>query len=186
MKLSIKNMVCPRCISAVGQVLDQTGITDAKVSLGEIELSEALSENRKNKLKEELQKLGFELLDDKDTQLVERIRTLIIELVYRKDNELSGTLSAYLSSQLNRDYGFLSAVFSQTRGITIEQFYILQKIERVKELLSYGEDNLNEIADRLGYSSPSHLSRQFKATIGMTPSEFRKTHNQLRTSIDNI
>lgn len=178
-------MVCNRCIAAVGKLLSDFRL-DADVELGSAEVKSTISPTTLSQIKSRLEQLGFELLDDKESALVEKVKNLVVDLIHSKDNQFSGNLSDYISSEIPKDYGTVSQLFSQTQGTTIEQFYILQKTERVKELLSYGEENLNEIADRLNYSSPSHLSRQFKSVTGMTPSEFRKTHPAHRTALDKL
>lgn len=173
MKLSIRNMVCNRCIAAVQNLLSESGIGSKTITLGEVETNRELSKAEIEALSAKLENLGFELLDDRKSQIADRIRTLIIDLVHRQNAELNVPLSAYLSDALAQDYSALSNLFSQMNGTTIEQYFISQKIERVRELLAYDEYNLNEIADLLHYSSPSHLSRQFKSLTGMTPSAFR-------------
>lgn len=170
---------------AVEQTLTELGILYSNVSLGHATIPDATTPKQLASLKSALETKGFGWLDDKDSQDVEAIKAIVIDLVHNRDNDYKGTLSSVISENLNRDYGMLSHLFSQTTGTTLEQYYILQKIERVKELLSYGEENLNEIADRLQYSSPSHLSRQFKSVTGMTPTDFRKTYNH-RNFIDGI
>ncbi len=170
-KLHVKNMVCARCKMAVRNVLEGSGYRLGSVELGEVEMLSPFDPRQIDAL---LKPLGFELLDDKRSRLIERVKTLIIELIYDKNNDLRSNLSDYLADKTRQDYGQVSHVFSQMEGITIEQFYIVQKIERAKELLAYGEMNVNEIADALNYSSAPHLSRQFKKITGMTPGEFRK------------
>lgn len=179
-------MVCHRCLLAVKQLMDQAGFPDAEVSLGSVVVGRNLSAGELSAIDLQLQDIGFERLDDQESVLIENIKRFIVILVQQQDNQLTGKLSDHLALEFAKDYGSLSELFSQTQGATIEQFYILQKIEKVKELLSYGEENLNQIADRLNYSSPSHLSRQFKSVTGMTPTEFRKTHRHLRIPLDKL
>ena len=170
-KIHIKNMVCNRCKLAVRSELEKAGFEVGTVELGEVEI---LNEVNLHTIRKVLEPLGFELLDDRKSMLIEKVKTLIIELIYNHDNDLRTNLSQYLASGIGQDYSSISQIFSQTESLTIEQYYILQKIERAKELLAYGEMNINEIADTLHYSSAPHLSRQFKKLTGMTPGEFKK------------
>ncbi len=156
---------------AVRQALEEAGYEVGTVELGEVEMLSAFDVQEISKL---LRPLGFEILDDRKSKLIERVKTLIIELIYDRANELRTNLSDYLAERIGQDYGQISHLFSQSESMTLEQYYIVQKIERVKELLAYGEMNINEIADSLHYSSAPHLSRQFKKITGMTPGEFRK------------
>jgi AraC-like DNA-binding protein len=185
MNIYIKNMVCPRCISAIGQLLDGMGINPLRVQLGEVILEKDLSKEQKQTFSIELKQLGFELLDDKRKQQIERIKSLIIEHVHFKE-EGKINLSVLLSKKLHMEYSNLSKLFSQTEGITIEQFVILQRVEKVKELLAYDEMNLSEIAFKLDYSSVAHLSAQFKKVTGLTPSQFKSQGIHLRNSLDGI
>ena len=130
--------------------------------------------------------LGFELIDDPRIRTVEHIKRLIIELVHQQDNRLRTNLSQYLATECRHDYGTLSKLFSETQGTTIEKYFIAQKIERAKELLDYGELTLNEIADRLNYSSTAHLSAQFKAQTGCTPRQYRQQKERARIPLDKI
>jgi len=172
--LRIKNMVCPRCIMAVEKTMEELGFDVNDVELGLVEFHEAITLEDRNKIEEYLVKLGFEILDDKKSQTVERIKNQIIELVSKDLNDLTITLSEYLSSKLQTDYNSLSKLFSTQESQTIEQYYILQKIEKVKELLVYDELNLNEIAYKMNYSSSAHLSTQFKKVTGLSPTHFKE------------
>ncbi|RZJ72304.1 AraC family transcriptional regulator [Flavobacterium sp.] len=185
MELRVKNMVCDRCKMVVRNTFEELGFAPVLVELGVVELSKSLSDAQKSRVDAALHKFGFELIDDKKTQTVEKIKNLIVGLVHQDSNALKVNLSDYLVSRINQDYSALSNLFSQQNGKTIEQFYILQKIERVKELLEYGEFNLNEIADNLNYSSASHLTRQFKKVTGQTPSEFRNSRGS-RISLNEL
>lgn len=185
MQLFIKNMVCDRCKAAVLSVLSDSGLTPTGITLGDASIAEELSDKQKSELDQSLKKLGFELIDDPKSRLSERIKNVIVDLIHNKNNALSGKLSDYLSDKLNHEYTFLSNAFSKQTGTTIEQFYIVQKIERVKELLEYGELNLNEIADFLNYTNASHLTRQFKKITGFTPTEF-KNANAKRQTLDSL
>jgi AraC family transcriptional regulator len=185
MKIYIKNMVCPRCISAVEKVLSDINIETLQVILGEATLTENLDQNKTNLLKEKLESLGFELLDDARKQQIEKIKLIIINHIHHlEDNRFN--FSEIIANELNKEYSQLSKLFSTTEGITIEQFVILQKTEKVKELLVYNQMNLNEIADRLGYSSVAHLSAQFKKTTGLTPTQFKAQGILLRKALDNL
>ena len=178
-------MVCPRCISAVELTLNNMGIEPLNVSLGEIKLSAELSEAQQLDFADKLTVLGFELLDDSKKQLIVRIKSIIIDHIHQLDNA-KFVFSDVLSDQLNKEYSSLSKLFSSTEGITIEQFIILQKIEKAKELLVYNEMTLSEIANKLGYSSVAHLSSQFKKNIGLTPSQFKQQGISLRKHLDEI
>jgi AraC family transcriptional regulator len=174
MELFIKNMVCRRCILAVQEKLAALGIRYLGVQLGEVQLVEPLDAATFDALRSALLELGFELLDDKKSGIIAKIKSTIIEYVHGADDSLrTRKLSALLAGKLGLEYNYLSALFSSVEGITIEKYAILQRVERVKELISYGERNLNEIAFDLGYSSVQHLSQQFKKVTGMTASEFR-------------
>lgn len=182
MKLLVKNMVCPRCIAAVQAILVANGYTPVDVRLGEAEIVETLTDKQKNVLATALQQAGFELLDAPVAQLVEQMRIAVLEWV-RMESERPN-LSDCLSQRLGRDYSTLSKLFSAVRGITIERFAILHRIEYAKELLCYNRQTMSEIAYRLGYSSPAHFSAQFKQVTGMSPKAFReqKQHNRIPLS----
>ncbi|HVU55432.1 MAG TPA: AraC family transcriptional regulator [Puia sp.] len=186
MILYIKNMVCPRCILAVEQELKKLTDQPFKVSLGEVTLETTLSEKTLQQFREGLQALGFELLDDQRQRQIEKIKTLLIGLVQKGELEEHFSLSAYLGSALQKEYTTVSRLFSEVEGMTIEQYFILLKIEKVKEWLAYDELTLSEIAWKLGYSSTAHLSAQFKKITGLTPSHFKKTGNSRRTPLDEI
>ncbi len=182
-KLQIKNMVCPRCVMAVENVLVEMKINPIEVRLGEVLISDELTKNQKNEFKTKIEKLGFELLDDRNATIINKIKSVIIETI-QNPKEQSENLSELVAHKLNKEYSQLSKLFSSTTGITIEQFAILQKIEKVKELLVYDELSLKEIAYQLGYSSSAHLSAQFKKVTGLTPSEFKSLGNSERKGID--
>ncbi len=185
-QLHIKNMVCPRCIKVVREELINLGLTPVSVNLGVAEVS---SENSLpiEDIKAMLELNGFELLQDKNSTLVEKIKGSIIDLIYNdKLLTMKENMSHYLSQLLAKDYSSLSNLFSSTEGITIEKYFILQKIERVKELLVYDELTLSEIAYRLGYSSVQALSNQFKKVTGLNPSYFKSIGMQRRNSIDDL
>jgi AraC-like DNA-binding protein len=186
MKILIKNMVCNRCIKVVGQLLDEIKIPYRQIQLGEVKITNTPSENDLNKLNHLLHENGFEILDDKRASIVELIKNTIIQLVQKNSESLvTHKLSVLLGEATGYDYHFLSTLFSSVEGTTIERFSILQKVEKVKELLTYNEINLSDIAFTMGYSSVAHLSAQFKKITGFTPSEFKRIGGK-RSSIDNI
>ena len=184
MKILIKNMVCPRCISAAKDILVSEGLTVKSISLGDAEIEENLTDEQRLSIERKLQDIGFELLDDPRSQLVEQIRIAVQQWV--RINEERPKLSDYLSHRLNKDYSTLSKLFSEVRGITIERFSILHRIEYAKELLCYSQLATSEIAYKLGYSSPAHLSSQFKQVTGMTPKEFRALGRHDRIPLDAL
>lgn len=184
--LYIKNMVCNRCIMAVRSQLEDLGLHPVSVELGIVVLPGKLTEESYRAIKASLEPLGFELLDDKKSQLTEQIKDAIIQLVHYSDSNLKVNLSDYLVEKFHRDYGTMSKLFSETTQTTIEKYFIAQKIERAKELLVYGELSLNEIADQLNYSSAAYLSAQFKSVTGLTPSYFRKIKENKRKPLDKV
>ncbi len=178
-------MVCIRCQMAVKSELDKLGLHHTKVEIGETEIMEDLTPMQMDNLRSSLKNIGLELLDDKKNIMVERIKTIIIELVHYNEDQIKTNLSDYLSEKLNHNYTYLSNLFSEVKGSTIEKFYLSNKIERVKELLVYGELNLSEIAWKMHYSSVAHLSNQFKKMTGLTPSHFKNLRIKNRTSPEN-
>lgn len=186
MKIYIKNMVCDRCKMVIENELKSLQLHTLSVELGEVEIAGDISIEKKEKLSKRLKDLGFELLSDKRSQLVEKIKNKLVELVQYKDGELKANLSNLLSDELHHDYSYLSNLFSEETGFTIEKYFIAQKVEKVKELLVYNELSLSEIAFRLHYSSVSHLSNQFKKVTGHTPSHYKQMPGNCRKSLDNI
>ncbi len=181
----IKNMVCTCCAENLETKLLTAGFTIKKIDLGELTLADPITDAEYQRLTKVVNTNGFEIINDQGSKLVEQIKQLIIELV-RFNKELNGKLSDYLSDKLNKEYQYLSRLFSNVEGKSIERYYILQKIERVKELIVYGEQNLTEIAYELGYSSQQHFSRQFKKETGLSPSHFKEVKENKRISIDQI
>ena len=181
-------MVCDRCIMAVDSVLRNASIDFKSIKLGEVTLNQpSISQNDLESLSQELEHLGFELIDDRKSRIIETIKTKIIELVHYIDGQSPQKLSVVLSEALHYDYNYLSNLFSSIEGVTIEHYYIQQRVEKVKELLVYDELTLSEIAFKLGYSSVAYLSSQFKKTTGLTPSAFKKLReNRERKSLDNL
>lgn len=179
-------MVCSRCITAVKQILEQDGYTIKSIALGEAEISESLTPAQLTTLNYELKHIGFELLDNSKGTLVNQIKSLIIDLVHHQTQPIKVALSTYLSNALPYEYNYLSNVFSEQESNTIEKFYISQKIEKVKELLTYGELTLSQIAYETGYSSVAHLSSQFKRITGLTPSYFKHVKSNKRRNIEEL
>jgi AraC family transcriptional regulator len=186
MQLIIKNMVCPRCVAAVSNLVHKSGFSNATVHLGLVELADTPSASELNKFAEELKVAGFELLSDQNKQLIEQVKNLLIHKVQTGEIEEHFSLTKFLTKHIHKDYSSISRLFSEVEGITLEQFFILQKIEKAKELLIYRELALSEIAYHLGYSSSQHLSSQFKRVTGMTPSQFRHLGAFHRKSIDGL
>lgn len=187
MILHIKNMVCDRCIMVVRQQLENIGLNVTQINLGSVTVQPNPDSEQLALVSSQLKLLGFELLDNVKDQMVDRIKSLIIEKIHHSD--LADThlnFSQYLSDGLKKDYAYLSRLFSDAEDITIEKFIIQQKIEKVKELLEYGQLNLNEITWKMGYSSSAHLSTQFKAITGLTPSQFKSSGQGQRAPIDKI
>ncbi|MGI8584011.1 MAG: helix-turn-helix domain-containing protein [Chitinophagaceae bacterium] len=186
MRLYIKNMVCSRCKMVVKDELIKFGVHPTAVELGEVSITEELNNKNKDELNKIFQSFGFELIDDRKSQLIEKIKNTIVELVHYSENQLETNFSEHISKKLHHDYNYLSNLFSEVEGTTIEKYLIAQKIERVKELLKYDELSLSEIADRLGYSSVAYLSNQFKKVTGLTPSYFKQPGENKRKPLDKI
>lgn len=184
--LFIKNMVCNRCIMVVQNELDKLSLNVKNIKLGEVILDKELTSKEKDNLNDALIPLGFEIIDDKKSRIIEKIKNIIIDLVHHQDNEMKTNLSDLLSAELHHDYNYLSNLFSEVEGTTIEKYFIAQKIEKVKELLVYDELSLSEIAFRLNYSSVAYLSNQFKKVTGLTPSHFKKIKEDKRKPLDNL
>ena len=184
--LFIKNMVCNRCIMAVKSEVDKLGIEPNDVQLGEVTLEKELTTQEKEKFSKALVSLGFEMIDDKKSRIIEQIKNIIIDLVHHQDNDIKTNLSELLSEKLHHDYNYLSNLFSEVEGTTIEKYFIAQKIEKVKELLVYDELSLSEIAFRLNYSSVAYLSNQFKKVTGLSPSHFKKIREDRRKPLDEV
>lgn len=179
-------MVSNLCKLMVKQELKKLGIHFIVVDLGEIEIMEELTLLQRNELQVNLSLLGLELIDDKRAILIERIKGVIVEMIHLSDEFPTVTFSHYLSTKLNHDYTYMANLFSAVQGITIEQFIILHKVERVKELIMYGELNFTEISYKMNYSSVAHLSNQFKKITGLTPTHFKNLKDKRRISLDEI
>ena len=179
-------MVSLRCKMVVKEELKKLGLHFIVVDLGEIEIMEDISEDQRDNLKTALLDSGLELMDDKKAVLIEKVKSVIIEMVHYADELPKINYSDYISEKLKYDYTYISNLFSEVKGITIQQFIIIHKIERVKELLLYDELNLTEISYRMQYSSVAHLSNQFKKITGLTPSEFRHLKDRHRNPIEEL
>ncbi len=179
-------MVSTRCKLTVKEVLKKMHIHHILVELGEVEVMEKLTPEQREELKTVLLESGLELMDDKKAVLIEKIKNVIIEMVHNSDVPIKINFSNYLSEKLNHDYTYLSNLFSEVQGTTIEQFIISHKIERIKELIIYGELNITEIAWKMNYSSVAHLSNQFKKSTGLSPSHFKLLKNKRRSPIEEL
>lgn len=185
-KIYIKNMVCPRCITAVEKTLMDLEISFDSVVLGEVILRSPLCKGSEIGLKSKLSDQGFELLESNQSQLISQIKNIVINQIHHSKESLKVNFSTLLSEALNTDYSIISKLFSSEEGITIERFILKQKIEKVKELLFYNQLTLSEIAFQMHYSSSAHLSAQFKKETGMTPSAFKKMKKPGHQSLDSI
>ena len=182
----IKNMVCDRCIMVVQNELEKLGLDAKNIKLGEVILSKEITSLEKENLSKTLEPLGFEVIDDKKGRIIEKIKNIIIDLVHHQDSDVKTNLSDVLSDKLHHDYNYLSNLFSEVEGTTIEKYFITQKVEKVKELLVYDELSLSEIANRLNYSSVAYLSNQFKKVTGLTPSHFKQIKEDKRKPLDKV
>ncbi len=186
MKIAVKNMVCNRCIAAVQSIFENLKIDVNQISLGEVETKDEISDKELETLNLKLKSTGFEILQGSTKKQIERIKTLMIQKISEEDLGDDFILSEFLSSALHRDYSSISKLFSQNEGVTLEQYFILQKIEKVKELLLYKEFNLTEISQKLGYKSVQHLSNQFKKITGFSPTQFLNSKEKKRIALDKI
>jgi AraC family transcriptional regulator len=187
MLLYIKNMVCHRCRMVVKSELEKLGLHPISISLGEVAIEEkSLTSKKAGELSTALKDIGFELIDDKKRKLIEQTKTFVINTVHYSLEQPKKKFSELLSQHLHHDYSFISNLFSAVEGITIEQYFINQKIEKVKELLLYNELNLSQVAFQLGYSSTAHLSAQFKKVTGFTPTKFKQMGVKGRKSLDDV
>ena len=189
-RLLIKNMVCPQCIRVVREDLTALGLHVHRVALGEADVSTPDGADPDwPAVRASLTDAGFALLEDPRDQLVDRIKTLLVALIhYPPPGPRLLNYSDYLVKHLERDYHYISHLFSAAEGLTIEKFIIRQKVERAKELIGYGELSIAEVAQQLGYSSPAHLSRQFRQVMGLTPTEFQRLGpaSHARRSLDSL
>jgi AraC family transcriptional regulator len=185
MIIHIKNMVCNRCIMVVSGIFHDSGFGHADVKMGKVDVNDPISEDELANIHIRLRSVGFEIINSHTIQIIEQIKKATISYIYDKENQHQN-FSSYLADQLNRDYNYLSTLFSSVEGTTIENYMIKLKMERVKELLVYDEKTLSEISFELGYSSVAHLSGQFKRVTGFTTTNFKKMREQNRKSIDEI
>jgi len=187
MLIHIKNMVCDRCQMIVRQQLENLGFRVNKIALGQAEITPEPDEEQLQSIAAALKVPGFELINKESDKTVEAIKNVVIDLVHYSDlSELQSSYSDMIASRLGRDYAHLIRLFSNSEDTTIERFIIQQKVEKIKELLAYGELNLNEIAYQMGYSSSAHLSTQFKSITGITPSQFKSSAGKERKALDHI
>ena len=184
----IKNMVCNRCIKVVREEFEKLGLVVKNIQLGEVEVLNDEAKLDMKRISEVLVTNGFELLDNKNSRIIEKTKVLLINLFSSVDSgkDINISISEYLAEETGLNYHYLTTLFSSLEGITIEKYIIHLKIEKVKELLVYGELTLSEISFRLGYSSVQHLSNQFKKITGLTPSYFKSLKNKNRQALDSI
>ncbi|MCC1483605.1 helix-turn-helix domain-containing protein [Winogradskyella immobilis] len=186
MKLYIKYMVSLRCKLMVKYELEKLGLHYTSIELGMIEIKENITNGLKQELKSNLALSGLELLDNKKSILIDKIKNVIIEMIHYSDEVPKTNYSDIISEKLNYDYTYLSNIFSEVKGITIQHFIIKHKIEKAKELILYDELNLTEIAYRLNYSSVAHLSNQFKKVTGQSPSFYKKIGKKRKYNLENL
>ncbi|MCX2763562.1 helix-turn-helix domain-containing protein [Aquimarina muelleri] len=186
MRIYIKYMVSLRCKMMVKEELKKIGIKYVVVELGMVEILEDITKEQRSILKQNLMKSGLEVLDNKKSILIEKIKNVITDMVHYKDELLKVNYSDYISEKLGYDYTYLANTFSEVKGITIQQFIIMHKIERVKELLIYDDLNLTEISYKMHYSSVAHLSGQFKKVTGLTPTFYKQLKNKRKSNLEDL
>ncbi len=187
MTFYVKNMVCSRCKMLVGDIFRKGGLHPTLVGLGEVTVTETeVPGDKIISIREELAKLGFEIIDDRKRRVTEKIKNAIVELVHYNSNNEPHNISGFIAGKLSYEYNYLSSIFSESEGITIEKYYIAQKIERIKELLTYDELTLSQIADKLGYSSVAYLSNQFKKETGLSPTFFKNLKQKNRRNLEDL
>ena len=179
-------MVSTRCKIAVKEVFRNLGLVYSNVELGEVEIAEIITDEKLKDFKISLLNIGFELIEDRRAILIERIKNIVIDMVHHSDSQIKINFSDYLSERLKYDYTYMANVFSEEQGVSIEQFIISHKVERIKEYIIYDELNMTEIAFKMNYSSVAHLSGQFKKVTGLTPSYFKKLKMKRLEPIENI
>lgn len=182
-KVLIKNMVCQRCILTVEGIFDKLNLPFKNVAMGEVDLERTLSDEERKQVGQELNKVGFELIETRVSKIVEDIKLAVLDYL---NGDQSRKLSSFITERIPNDYSYLSDLFSSIEGKTIEQFFILNRIEKVKELLVYDQLSLTQIADETGFSSVHHLSAQFKKITGLTPSHFKTIAGEKRRSLDQL
>ena len=186
MKLFIKYMVSNRCKIVVKEILKEMNLHFILVDLGEVDIMEELTPEQREILKNELLESGLELMDDKKSILIEKIKTIIIQMIHHTEEDIKINFSDYLSEKLHHNYNYLANMFSEVQGITIEHFIINHKVEKIKELMIYGELTITEIAYKMNYSSVAHLSTQFKKVTGLSPSHFKQLKDKRRNPLEEI
>lgn len=186
MRLYIKYMVSLRCKMLVDAELEKLGILHAVIDLGTVDILSNLTEETRNQLKKNLLRAGLVLMDDKKSILIERIKAVIIEMIHYSDELHNVNYSDYISEKVDYDYTYLSNIFSEVKGITIQHYIIIHKIEKVKELLLYDELTLSEISYKLHYSSAAHLSNQFKKITGLTPTFFKQLRKKRMINLEDL
>lgn len=186
MKIYVKNMACESCKIVVKEALEELDIVPTRIELGEIETKRDVSDTEKKELNKKIKRAGLELLEKRQGVLIEKIRKVAINYVYKSDEKPTIKFSVLLSEELNHSYTYLANFFSEVEATTIEQFIIALKIERIKELIIFGEDTFLEISHKLHYSSVAHLSAQFKKVTGLTPSHFKALKEKRRITIQDI
>jgi AraC-like DNA-binding protein len=179
-------MVCSRCKMIVKDVLEKEGLRTRHIELGEAEIESGPAKEQLARIRESLRNFGFELIDGKKSRIIEKIKNTIIETVHHSETNPEVNLSTLIAQKLNLDYRYLSNLFSEVEGTTIEKYFISQRIEKVKELLIYDELSLSEIADKLGYSSVAYLSTQFKKITGLTPTFYKSLKDHKRKNIEDL
>ncbi|HXU28189.1 MAG TPA: AraC family transcriptional regulator [Bacteroidia bacterium] len=182
----IKNMVCNRCKLAVTQLFEDFKLTPVEVNLGEILLERELTKPEASQIKRGLERLGFDLIEDNRAKVTVKIKSLLVELLEADSFNLKLKLSEYLADKLHYEYHYLSNLFSEIEGTTIEKYFIQLKVEKIKEYIEYGELSLSEISYKFGYSSPAHLTNQFKKVTGITPTQYKSLNNNKRKSLDEL
>ena len=185
-KLLIKNMVCQRCILAVQNIVDRLKLPAQNVAMGEVALERKLTSGEAQRLSEELNQVGFEVIETRVNKIIEDIKLAVLDYLVKIDQTKSQRLSSFITNRVPNDYSYLSDLFSSIEGKTIEQFFLLQRMEKVKELLVYDQLSLTQIADQTGFSSVHHLSAQFKKITGLTPSHFKKIAGDKRRPLDQV
>ena len=186
MKLYIKDMVSQRCKMVVKEELKKLGLRYTVIELGMTEILEDITASQRDQLKANLLRSGLDLLESKKSILIEKIKNVIIEMIHHSDELPKVNYSDYIAAKLGHDYTYLANTFSEVKGTTIQQFIIMHKIERVKELLLYGELTLTEISYKLNYSSVAHLSNQFKKVTGLSPSFYKQLKHKRKSNLENV
>ena len=186
MKLYIKDMVSQRCKMVVKEELKKLGLRYTVIELGMTEILEDITASQRDQLKANLLRSGLDLLESKKSILIEKIKKVIIEMIHHSDELPKVNYSDYIAAKLGHDYTYLANTFSEVKGTTIQQFIIMHKIERVKELLLYGELTLTEISYKLNYSSVAHLSNQFKKVTGLSPSFYKQLKHKRKSNLENV